>query len=136
MHVPRESELLPDGHMSLKGAILEGPPVDDVILATGYRYEYPFLDAEEVGIDYGKDHRSVLPLYMHVVHARRPSLAFMGVPLHVPAPIPLFEAEARLVAARWRYGGTHEEDIAAMEAWVAERKSLVGDRMQDMHVLP
>eukprot|EP00746_Dinoflagellata_sp_MGD_P016225 gnl/MRDRNA2_/MRDRNA2_136504_c0_seq1.p1 gnl/MRDRNA2_/MRDRNA2_136504_c0~~gnl/MRDRNA2_/MRDRNA2_136504_c0_seq1.p1 ORF type:complete len:480 (+),score=61.95 gnl/MRDRNA2_/MRDRNA2_136504_c0_seq1:52-1491(+) len=135
MHIPAGAELLADGHIAYKGTVLEGPPVDDLILATGYQYRFPFLDAQEIGIDFGPDQRYVSPLYMHVVHSKRPSLCFMGVPLHVPAPIPLFEAEARFIAARWCYDGTHEEDISLMEAWVAARKASVGERSQDIHVV-
>jgi len=106
--------------------------MEDIILATGYTYSFPFLDAEHIGLDFGAVGRYVAPLYMHVLHARRPSLGFVGVPLAVPCPIPLFEAQARFLAARFRH---NESTVAEREAWVAERRAVVGDRSQDMHFL-
>jgi len=127
-HVPLGSTLASDGHLRLKGATLAGPAVDTIILATGYTYSFPFLDG--VHLDFGAARRYVAPLYMHTVHAQRPSLCFIGIPLAVPCPIPLFEAQARFVAAHLREAHTSTEE---REEWVASRRKVVGERSQDMH---
>ncbi|CAK0863201.1 unnamed protein product [Prorocentrum cordatum] len=122
-----------DGRLVLSGGeTVPGPPVERVILATGYEYEYPFLDGAELGLDFGPVARYVAPLFMHVLHARRPSLGFIGVPLSVPVPIPLFEAQARFVAAHLRNQSTSTEQRGA---WVAARRAAVGERPMDMHFL-
>lgn len=131
-HVPLGTGLAENGSLKLGSQELDGPPVQDVILATGYRYRFPFLDSEQLRLDYGPDGRYVAPLYMHAVHARRPSLCFVGIPLAVPCPIPLFEAQARFVASHLR---SSSSTVADLEAWVDARRSLVGDRPQDLHFL-
>mmetsp|Transcript_75196 Transcript_75196/g.201933 ORF Transcript_75196/g.201933 Transcript_75196/m.201933 type:complete len:288 (+) Transcript_75196:165-1028(+) len=132
-HVPLGTALGQDGRLVLSGGeTVPGPPVERVILATGYEYEYPFLDGAELGLDFGPVARYVAPLFMHVLHARRPSLGFIGVPLSVPVPIPLFEAQARFVAAHLRNQSTSTEQRGA---WVAARRAAVGERPMDMHFL-
>lgn len=132
-HVPLGTAIGRDGRLVLSGGeVIPGPPVERVVLATGYEYEYPFLDGTELGLDFGRASRYVAPLFMHVLHARRPSLGFIGVPLSVPVPIPLFEAQARLVAAHLRSPGTTAEE---REAWVAARRAAVGERTMDLHFL-
>merc|ERR1712194_843050 len=93
---------------------------------------YPFLDYKELGLEFGKVARSVAPLYEHIIHAQRPSLCFMGVPLAVPCPVPFFEAQARFLAAHLCRNFTSREE---REAWVSERLTAVGERPQDMHFL-
>lgn len=130
-HVPLGTELCADGRLNLpSGQPAQGPPVEDVIFATGYIYDYPFLDAESLGLDFGPHRRYVAPLHQHIVHARRPSLSFVGVPLSVPCPMPLFEAQAHFLSARLR---RPVEDTAARLAWVEARFALVGDRLQDLN---
>jgi len=131
-HVPLGTALAASGRLALESQELDGPPVEDVVLATGYRYRFPFLDSESLGLDYGALARCVAPLYLHVVHARRPSLCFVGIPLAVPCPIPLFEAQARFVASHLRCGSS---SVAEREDWMDARRSAVGDRLQDLHFL-
>lgn len=132
MHVPLGSELQADGRLRVGGEAIAGPPVDGVILATGYVYAFPFLDAGRLGLEFGPARRFVEPLWMHAVHARHPTLCFIGVPLAVPCPVPLFEAQSRFVAAHLR------QELAPLEereAWVASRREAVGARTQDWHFL-
>mmetsp|Transcript_29869 Transcript_29869/g.60234 ORF Transcript_29869/g.60234 Transcript_29869/m.60234 type:complete len:456 (+) Transcript_29869:129-1496(+) len=131
-YVPFGAALSPSGRLVLGDVELDGPPVEDLILATGYVYRYPFLDSEQLGLDFGPVGRYVAPLHMHVLHARRPSLAFVGIPLAVPCPIPLFEAQARYVASHLRCASS---TTAEREAWVDARRVAVGSRPQDMHFL-
>lgn len=51
---------------------------DVLLMATGYAYDFFFLDPEcGVKVDQGK---VVSPLYEHVIHIERPTLAFIGLP--------------------------------------------------------
>ena len=96
-HVPFGATLSEDGLLVLDGNTLSGKPVDTIILATGYTYQYPFLDEEE--LTFGPERRFVAPLYQHIVHAKIPSLCFIGIPLAVPCPLPLFEARRSFVSS-------------------------------------
>lgn len=131
-HMPLGAEIGPDGLVRLGGEIAPGPPVDDVVLATGFLYHFPFLDSEQLGLDFGAERRYIAPLYQHIVHARRPSLCFIGIPLAVPCPVPLFEAQARFVAAHLRCSMA---TVSEREVWVLDRRRAVGDRPQDLHFL-
>jgi len=68
--------------------------VDHLLYCTGYRYAAPFLSAPlapdevEVGDDL------IHPLFLDLVVATEPRLAFIGLPFGV-APFPLFAAQAR-----------------------------------------
>ena len=68
-HVPLGGTLCKDGYLRYSGEAVPGPPVQHVILATGYVYDFPFLDAEQVGMSpFGQ--RYIAPLYQHIQHAR------------------------------------------------------------------
>ena len=132
--VPRSCALRPDGRLALvresddlgQGVLDAGPPIDTVILATGYKYGFPFLrdafadddDAAASSMDgasgsahatthtnavsyLGSVDRWVSSLFLHCICTEAPTLAFVGIPLAVPVPIPLFEAQANFVAAQW-----------------------------------
>ncbi|KAI8476836.1 MAG: FAD/NAD(P)-binding domain-containing protein [Monoraphidium minutum] len=102
------SRLRPDG-----GAEFEsGAPVaavDAVVYATGYRYEFPFLEgaaAADADADAGAAGgrllstagQRVCPLYRHMFAPHlAPTLAFIGLPWKV-VPFPMFELQSRLVA--------------------------------------
>ena len=51
-----------------------------VILATGYHYNFPFLDPK-CGVKV--EDRVVQPLYKHLISIANPSLAFVGLPVQV-----------------------------------------------------
>ena len=112
-------------------------PIDVVVLATGYRYAFPFLDDRtlvEVLDNW------VHPLYLDLIAARAPRLAFIGLPFMV-IPFPQFEVQARFFAKtlsgavalpskqerlRWV-----EEHVAALDAaGVAVRHRLRHDERQ------
>ncbi|MCA9711149.1 MAG: hypothetical protein KDK70_35245, partial [Myxococcales bacterium] len=104
--LPRADGLGPWGNLDQRPAIVALSPgglalgdgtaergVDVLVLCTGYRYAFPFLDA---GVLDDLPDR-VFPLYLDLVAARAPTLAFVGLPLQV-VPFPLFEHQARLWA--------------------------------------
>ena len=143
-HVPFGTRLSSDGRLrygggddGCGGVVVDGPPVDQVILATGYVYGFPFLDEEAVGMRF-QGRRSVTPLYQHMQHATRPTLGFVGIQLSVPCPIPFFECQAAYLAEAWARGEAAGEQLssrAGREAWVAERLAAVeaSGREQDLH---
>ena len=51
-----------------------------MILATGYHYNFPFLDPE-CGVRV--ENRVVQPLYKHLISIAHPTLAFVGLPVQV-----------------------------------------------------
>ena len=148
--MPLGTSLTAGGELEFENELVPGPKVDVVILATGYAYDFPFLDIDDkIGINmhwerflppsqqtqisvYPNPHsfnyiRYVSPLYRHMLHAKTPTLAFIGIPLSIPCPIPFFEAQTTYLAEQWaRDGGlsTEEERVA----WVEERDQLVGAR--------
>lgn len=139
-HIPLGARLCRDGKLRLgsdgthDGVELPGPPVDTVILATGYVYSFPFLDEESTGMTF-RGQRHVTPLYQHLLHASRPTLGFIGIQLAVPCPIPFFECQALYLAEAWaRPPDAALTTQTEREAWVATRRAAVADRPQDMHV--
>ena len=139
-HVPLGTRLGADGKLRLDdGAVVSGsgPPVDRVVLATGYVYSFPFLDEQALGMEF-RGKRWVTPLYEHLQHARRPTLGFIGIPLAVPCPIPFFECQAAYLAEAWsRPPGEELTSEAERDAWVAARLDAVGfdrGRPQDTHL--
>ena len=75
--VPRGVSLTRDGDLYSNGIKLVGLPVDVVICAAGYVYDFPFLDEKALGMSFVNQKR-VLPVYQHIIHAKIPSLAFIG----------------------------------------------------------
>lgn len=137
-HVPLGTRLCADGLLRLPvedgGGVVAGPPVDRVLLATGYVYSFPFLDAAALGMSVRG--RCVTPLYRDVLHARRPTLGFVGMNFAVPCPIPFFECQATLLAEQWARPSSGEGALTTAEereAWVRQRVAAVGDRPQDLH---
>eukprot|EP00871_Galdieria_phlegrea_P005436 jgi/Galph1/5894/GphlegSOOS_G4416.1 len=74
------------------GSILEA---DVFLLCTGYAYDFSFLHPScEVFVE----NRVVSPLYRHLIHAKYPTMAFVGLPYRV-LPCPLFDYQTRYLAA-------------------------------------
>mmetsp|Transcript_54039 Transcript_54039/g.126843 ORF Transcript_54039/g.126843 Transcript_54039/m.126843 type:complete len:509 (-) Transcript_54039:195-1721(-) len=130
-HVPFGARLSEHGLVMVEGAALSGDPVDTIILATGYTYQYPFLDEKDVGLTFGSENRYVAPLYQHVIHARRPSLSFVGIPLAVPCPVPLFEAQSYFAASHLSASWTTERERLQ---WVDACLEAV-ESIQNLHFL-
>ncbi|KAL4235219.1 hypothetical protein ACF0H5_006857 [Mactra antiquata] len=67
--------------------------IDVLLLCTGYKYDFPFLDDVcKVGI---MDER-VTPLYKHIIHAKYPSLSFIGICKQI-CPFPQFQNQVQFV---------------------------------------
>eukprot|EP00808_Paulinella_micropora_P013064 g41786.t1 len=129
-HVPISSRVTIDGLLLHESVTLPGLPIDTIILATGYLYDFPFLSASELGMaDFRQ--RFVAPLYQHVLHTSIPSLAFIGLPSSIPAPMLMFEAQARFVASEWSKQKLSSSEAVRVQ-WVQERFKQAGTRKQDV----
>lgn len=67
--------------------------VDVIMMCTGYRYSFPFLDEE---CDIQIENERVTPLYKHILQAKFPSLAFIGICKTI-CPFPQFENQVKFV---------------------------------------
>ena len=133
-HVPVGASLHEDGHLYVEDMKAPGPPIDRVILATGYVYAFPFLQEEAVGMQF-EGRRSCRPLFLHLQHAERPTLGFVGIQLAVPCPIPTFEAQARYLGEAWATDDGALTSLEERHSWVAQRLATVeaSGREQDLH---
>ncbi|KAK9908844.1 hypothetical protein WJX75_003644 [Coccomyxa subellipsoidea] len=93
------SHLHPDGGVTFEGGG-RVDAVDVVMLATGYRYSFPFLaDARIGGAEIiTVDDNRVSPLYQHIFPpSAAPTLSFVGLPWKV-VPFAQYELQAKWIA--------------------------------------
>ena len=76
------------------GRVLE---VDTVIFATGYHFNFPFLD-KECGLEW--DETRIKSLYKHTFNSLHPSMVFVGIHLKIN-PFPLFDYQVQWIKAVW-----------------------------------
>jgi dimethylaniline monooxygenase (N-oxide forming) len=97
-------------------------PVDAIILATGYRTSFPFLDAQlfQVGED-------VPPLYRRIAPPQLPGLYFLGLVQPVGPTIPLVEVQSRWLASVLA-GAVRLPDASAMTREIEAHASAVRRR--------
>lgn len=99
---------------------------DVVLLATGYRMAFPFLDPALLGSALGEASGDRLDLYKHVFHPSLPGLAFLGMCIVAGSVIPVIEMQARWVAqvlagaARLPPPSQMEREIQARNEWMAK----------------
>ena len=106
------------------GVVLKDKPITDIIFATGYKYDFPFLDLPSLGLSLTKDGKFLGGLQLQIIPRKYPdSLFFLGLPMAV-APFPLFEPQARLVTAI--LSGT--ADVSGLDQEVAHTHTLAGDQ--------
>eukprot|EP00210_Caulerpa_lentillifera_P003739 g3572.t1 len=68
--------------------------VDEIMLCTGYVYNFPFLKNIN-GVE--ADGSYVFPVYKHVIDIHKPSLAYIGLPWRI-IPFPLCEFQSKYFA--------------------------------------
>lgn len=85
-------EATSDGFVLLDGTSVRA---DAIIFATGYEFSFPFL-AAECGIR--TDNNRVTPLYKHMLHRDRPTLALIGIP-YSTVPFIIFHYQIRYFLA-------------------------------------
>ena len=79
--------------------------------------------------------RSCRPLFLHLQHAERPTLGFVGIQLAVPCPIPTFESQSRYLGEAWATDDGALTPLDDRRSWVAQRLATVeaSGREQDLH---
>ena len=63
--------------------------MDYINILAGYLYDFPFLDSE-CGLSVRNNR--ILGLHDHLINARRPTMALVGIPSHI-CPFPLFDRQ-------------------------------------------
>lgn len=141
IHAPPEHACLPDYRILDKPAVakfdaetrsatlVDGQVINDldrIIISTGYRHSYPFLDSLNKS-DYPliTDGARVHNLYRHIFYRPDPTLCFIGL-LIAAIPFPISEAQA-LAAARVLSGRLKLPSDAIMKQDEAARLAEVGD---------
>ncbi|AWO99634.1 putative flavin-containing monooxygenase FMO GS-OX4-like [Scophthalmus maximus] len=69
---------------------------DVLMFCTGYNFKYPFLDAEQVGLEI--QHHMVSPLYRFLMPPAFPSLVFIGI-CKMICPFPNFDCQVQFALA-------------------------------------
>ena len=92
-HRPALSKILNENDIELiNGEIITN--VDVIIWATGYDYDFPFLNGNYVT----SNDRMVSPLYQHLFYLHDPTLCFIGLP-HSVVPFPLAFIQAKWITS-------------------------------------
>lgn len=117
--VPQIVEFLPPGEGERAVRFQDGrieSNVDAVVFATGYFYNFPFLDLPNPIVTDGVRTRDV---YQHLFHIEHPTLVFPVLNLKV-VPFPLAENQAAVIARVWsgRLKLPEKED---MREWESKR---------------
>ena len=77
-------------------------------------------------------------MHQHLLHASRPTLGFVGIPLAVPCPVPFFECQAAYIAEHLaRPAGRAMTSEPQRTAWLQGQMEAVGfdaGRPQDLHL--
>jgi len=89
-------EVKPNGVLTNNNELIE---CDFILLASGYCFDFPFLD--ENLIEYSACKKKIQPLYKQIIHSRYPSLAFIGIPCTI-VPFPLMDCQAQWLAQVWK----------------------------------
>jgi len=96
----------------------EPEKIDSFVYATGYHYDYPFLDDS---LRITVDDNYVSPLYQQIVPPHCPNIGFIGIPF-VVVPFPFFE-----IQARWFANSLHQPTVlpsqAEMQQWLTDREA-------------
>ncbi|WP_295796842.1 NAD(P)-binding domain-containing protein [Mucilaginibacter sp.] len=104
--------------------------IDDVIFATGYELNLPFLSSEIYqAINTGDQH---LDLYKYTFHPSFPNLAFIGQYLQSGSFFPSLELQARWITGTW---SNHIPAASAAEMldWIAGFKTIKDRGMPGLH---
>ena len=112
----------------------ESRVVDEIILCTGYQYNYPFLSSDSgIEVEAGK---CVKHLYKHMFNIEHPSMVFVGLNYPV-CPFAFFDVQARFILSVL----TGQTQLPSQEDMIAEclseyaRKSREGVPLKHNHRL-
>jgi len=92
--------------------------IDSFVYATGYHYDYPFLD-DNLRITVEDNY--VSPLYQQIVPPHCPNIGFIGIPF-VVVPFPFFEIQARWFARSLRQPSLLPTQVK-MQQWLIDRET-------------
>ncbi|CAO4361395.1 unnamed protein product [Caenorhabditis nigoni] len=91
----------------------ENITADVIIVCTGYKYKFPFLDPSLIQLK--QNSQIVSPLYQHICHVNHPkTLFFIGL-LHLAVTFPLFEVQAKYALSLVSGKGKLPSDIQNFE---------------------
>jgi dimethylaniline monooxygenase (N-oxide forming) len=116
---PNIRELRGDGVLFEDG---RSEPFDAIVMATGYRTSFPFLDPAVFEV---RDNQ--VGLYRRMLPPDRPGLFFVGLVQPIGPTIPLVEIQGRWLAAVLA-GEVELPDRATMQAEIAEHQRKLAER--------
>lgn len=132
--VPQSSSvdrLCADGTVVLQdGSTIQD--VEDVLLCTGYRYHFPFLDSSS-GVTVSDNGRTVHGLIQHCVSLANPTLCFLGLVWKV-IPFPLFQDQATFFTSVLT-GATTTADLQALHATELKHRATLNIPPRYRHLL-
>ena len=121
------------GHFNAQSVVFEDgteEAIDDVIFATGYDLNLPFLSTEIYqAINTGDQH---LDLYKYTFHPSFPKLAFIGQYLQSGSFFPSIELQARWITGAWS-NHIPAASAAGMLDWIADFKKAKDRGMPGLH---
>ena len=101
----------------------ESRVVDDIILCTGYQYNFPFLSNDSgITVEAGK---RVKHLYKHTFNIEHPSVVFVGLNYPV-VPFPFFDVQVRFILSVL----TGQTQLPSREDMLADCKADYTRRLQ------
>ncbi|PIC51093.1 hypothetical protein B9Z55_001745 [Caenorhabditis nigoni] len=107
----------------------ENITADVIIVCTGYKYKFPFMDPSLIQLKHNS--QIVSPLYQHICHVDYPmTLFFIGL-LHLAVTFPLFEVQAKYALSLVSRKGKLPSDIQNFE----ENRMKTAKSPRDFHVL-
>ncbi len=103
--------------------------VDVLLFCTGYEFTFPFLSPRcNVRVNCN---RQISPLFKHLLHCERPTMAFVGLPIKI-CPFPLFDVQVRwflrVLSGHLKLPSEQEMELDTVREKEALRRKGVADR--------
>lgn len=129
--VANVESLSSDGSVRLEdGSTIDD--IDDILLCTGYRFDFPFLDPAS-GVKVTEDGRVVDGLVSHCLALKMPTLFLIGVPIQV-VPFPLFEDQAKFFCSVLK-GAVTMDTLRKLHQSESEEFKIMGYQRKYLHKL-
>ncbi|EDQ88921.1 uncharacterized protein MONBRDRAFT_25628 [Monosiga brevicollis MX1] len=118
INVPELRETAPITTVAKDGTLVTSDGLhleaDTLILATGYHFDFPFLDLGAHGLE-SVPPRRIRGLYQHMLAIHEPTLALVGLPYKI-VPFPLFDRQGLWLKALWADRTLQLPSIEEMQA--------------------
>eukprot|EP00927_Polykrikos_kofoidii_P065153 TRINITY_DN60941_c0_g1_i1.p1 TRINITY_DN60941_c0_g1~~TRINITY_DN60941_c0_g1_i1.p1 ORF type:complete len:418 (+),score=33.68 TRINITY_DN60941_c0_g1_i1:95-1348(+) len=112
--------------------VREEVAVDSVILATGYKYEVPFLRSNGLEAAVCGDGVTMHHLFKRIFYTRNTSLAFLGTSNVLIPPFAVFERQAQLIAKVWaRALDLPDQEVMKHDTRLREERQLAQGNARD-----